>query len=449
MKPGCIRPLRAACTAFVKSEDAGEMFFSRQRERITDLYREYPKSFWTLVGVTFIDRLGGALLYPFFALYITSKFEVGMTQVGVLFAVFSGAAFIGSFAGGALTDRLGRKGMVIFSLISTAASSVAMGLVDSLDLFMLVAFVGGIFSETGGPAHRAMVADLLPPPKRAQGYGIIRVSFNLAVTIGPAIGGFLASRSYLLLFLADAVISLITAGLVYFTMPETMPAKDPDAAPETMGGTFLGYLQVLRDTVFMLFLGTSILMGLVYMNMGTTLGVFLRDVHAIPESGYGLILSLNAAMVVLFQFPITRRIEGNAPLLMMMAGTLLYALGFGMYGVIASFPLFLLAMAVITIGEMLVAPVSQSVTAALAPEDMRGRYMAVFGFSFGIPFAVGPLLAGLILDNLNPNLLWFAAAGVGLLAAAGFLGLHRLGALGESPDGADPLEVTGSTDIKG
>ncbi|MFP3853059.1 MAG: MDR family MFS transporter [Anaerolineales bacterium] len=401
------------------------MFLNKQRQRLLDIYHEYPRPFWTLVGVTFIDRLGGSLLYPFFALYITSKFGVGMTTVGYLFAAFSTSAFIGSLIGGGLTDRLGRKGMVIFSLISTSISSVLLGLVDTLTIFFLIAFFIGIFSESGGPAYQAMVADLLPREKRSQGYGIIRIAFNLSVTIGPAIGGLLASRSYLLLFLADAAISLLSAVLVKVALPETKPEAEPGAEPESVASTYKGYLRVLADRVFIMFIGASILMGLVYMNMSTTLGVYLRDIHGIPESGYGLILSLNAAMVVLFQFPITRFIEGFPPMLMMAIGTVLYALGFGMYGIISTYALFLLAMAVITVGEMLVAPVSQAITATLAPDDMRGRYMAVFGFSFGIPFAVGPLLAGVVLDRMNPDLLWYGSAAVGILAAAWFVLLYR------------------------
>ena len=103
----------------------------------------------------------------------------------------------------------------------------------------------------------------------------------------------------------------------------------------------------------------------------------------------------------------------------------MYAVGFAVYGFVSSYSLFLLAMVIITVGEMLVAPVSQAVTAALAPEHMRGRYMAIFGFSFGIPFAIGPFLAGLILDNLNPRLLWYAAGLVGALATGVFLALLR------------------------
>jgi MFS family permease len=361
------------------------MFIKRRRRDIRNFYREYRRSFWILVGATFIDRLGGSLLFPFFALYITEKFNVGMTEVGVLFALFSLSSFIGSFLGGALTDRLGRRRMLIFGLLASSFSTLLMGFIDSLQAFYVLALLSGVFTDVAGPAHQAMVADLVPEQKRAEGYGILRVAFNLAVTIGPAIGGFMATRSYQLLFVTDAGISTITAGIVYFFLRETKPQPRSDAKPETIGATFKGYGQVLRDGVFMLFVFMCILMGLVYMNMSTTLGVYLRDVYAVPESGYGALLSINALMVVVLQFPISRRITDRPPLLMMAIGTALYALGFGLYGIVTNNAMFVLAMVIITVGEMIVAPVSQSLTARFAPEDMRGRYMAVFGISWGSP----------------------------------------------------------------
>ncbi len=403
------------------------MFIKRQRRKIRDLYREYRRSFWILVGATFIDRLGGSLLFPFFALYITRKFNVGMTEVGILFALFSLSSFVGSFLGGALTDRIGRRTMLIFGLLASSFSTLLMGFVESLQVFYVLALLSGIFTDVAGPAHEAMVADLVPEEKRAEGYGILRVGFNLAVTIGPAIGGFLAAQSYLLLFITDAVISTITAGIVYLFLRETKPKTRLGAKPESVGATFKGYGRVLRDGTFMLFVVTCILMGLVYMNMTTTLGVYMRDVAGFTdaEKGYGTLLSINALLVVVLQFPITRRISDEPPLMMMAAGTALYAVGFAMYGFINGYAMFVLAMVVITVGEMIVAPVSQSLTARFAPEDMRGRYMAVFGISWGIPFAIGPLLAGMIMDNADPHWLWYISGLVGLLAVAGFLYLQR------------------------
>jgi MFS family permease len=251
------------------------------------------------------------------------------------------------------------------------------------------------------------------------------VAFNLSVTIGPAIGGLLAARSYLLLFLSDAAISLLTVILIALFLPETKPQAHPDAPKVTMASSFGGYGKVFRDTAFMLFLGAILLQVFTYMNMNTTLGVYLRNEHGTPESAYGLLLSLNAAMVVFMQFPITRRITKFPPMLMMALGTFLYAVGFGMYGLVSVYTMFVLAMIIITIGEMIVAPVSQALVASFAPEDMRGRYMAVSGFSWGIPYAIGPYLAGTILDGPRPDLLWYAAGFIGILSTLGFLALHR------------------------
>ncbi len=393
---------------------------------IKSIYHEYPGSFWTLAVITFIDHIGGFLLFPFFALYLTSKFGVGMTDVGVLFATFSFSSFAGSALGGGLTDRFGRKGVIIFGLLASAFSAVAMGLVDSFEAFFGLAIFIGLLTDVAGPARQAMVADLLPEEKRADGYGIIRVAFNLSAVIGPALGGLLAARSYLMLFLTDAVISLFTVILIFFLLPETKPAAQPGAQPESMGRTFAGYGQVFRNKIFMLYLGAMLLGVMAYMNMNTTLGVYLRDIHAVPESGYGMLLSLNAVMVVILQFPITRRIEKLPPMLMMALGSLFYAIGFAMYGFVSLYSLFALAMAILTVGEMIAAPVSQALVASFAPEDMRGRYMAVSGFAWGIPYAIGPYLAGLIMDGPRPEWTWYAAGMVGMLSVMGFLYLHRL-----------------------
>jgi MFS family permease len=397
-----------------------------QLTKIKSVYAEYPKTFWTLVVVTFIDKLGGFLLFPFFALYITKKFNVGMTEVGILFALFAGSSFIGSFLGGALTDRIGRRSMVIFSLLTSAFSTLAMGFVDSLAAFYLIAMISGIFTDTGGPAYNAIVGDLLPEEKRAQGFGVLRVALNVSAVIGPAIGGFLASRSYLALFVSDAIISTIVAVIVYYTIPETKPESQPGTQPESMAQSFKGYFRVFHDGAFLFFMLASVLAWMTYMNMNTTLGVFLRDVHGIPEAGYGYIISLNAIIVVLFQFWTTRRLEKYPPMLVMALGTLLFAVGFTMYGLFASYIWFMLAMVIITIGEMVAIPVANAEVINFAPEDMRGRYGAVYGISWMLPFAVGPYLAGLLMDNYDPNLLWYASGVCGTLATVGFLILHRI-----------------------
>lgn len=389
------------------------------------IYGEYPRTFWTIAVVTFIDRLGGTLIYPFLSLYVTSKFQVGMTEVGILFMLFSVPSLFGGLIGGALADRLGRKGVIVFSLMTTAVSTLLMGFIDSLEAFYVLAVLVGLLAEVGGPAYHAAMADILPEGQRASGFGLMRVIFNLAVVIGPAIGGLLASRSYLLLFVADAVASGITTLIVLFFLPETRPVRISQQPRESMAQTFGGYSVPLRDATFMFFILACMLQGFVYTQMGSTLGVYLRDSHGVAERGYGLLLSLNAAMVVVMQFWITRRIESQPPFLIMVIGTLLYAVGFGLYGPAGTMTWFVIAMIILTLGEMLVAPVMQALVARMAPEDMRGRYMAVFGFTWVPPSALAPLAAGLIMDNFNPRWVWYASAIIGALSAAMFLRLHQ------------------------
>ena len=392
--------------------------------RITGLYHEYPRTFWMMILVNFIDRLGGSLLFPFFALYLTRRFDIGMTEVGVLFAVFALSGFIGGLPGGAITDRFGRKGIIIFSLLATSFSTLLMGFVDTFQLFIVVAFVSGIFTDVGGPAYEAVFIDVLPPEKRPTGFGIRRVAFNLAIVAGPAIGGLIAARSYLALFIIDAIVSSLVALMVVLLIPETKPPLAVGAEHETALQSFGGYFRVLRDGKFMAFVGACLLTWLVYMNMNTTLGVYLRDEHGIPEIGYGSLISINAAMVVLMQFPITKSIERRPPMLMMALGTMFVAIGLGMYGFVSAYWLFIVAMAILTIGEMVTVPIANAVVASFAPEDMRGRYNFIYGNSWAISFAAGPYLAGQILDNYNPNLLWYYCLLIGAAAALIFIVLH-------------------------
>jgi len=395
-------------------------------KNISRTYNEYPRAFWTYNLIVFIDRLGGFMLYPFFALYLTQKFEIGMTTVGLLFGIFSISGMLGSALGGAIADRMGRKTVILFSLVLSSLSALGMGFAPTLGIFIAVIILAGTLSSIGHPAHEAVVADLLPQDKRAEGYGIIRVVFNVAVIIAPPIAGLLIANSYRTLFIVDAAISVISATIVLFALPETRPQAHAHTKPETMKQTFAGYGRVFKDTPFLAFIGVTVMMTLVYMNMNSTLGVYLRDQHGLPEIRYGWLLSVNAIIVVLFQFWVTRRLEKYRPMLMMAAGSLLYAIGFAMYGFVPTFALFVTAMIVITIGEMVVSPFQQSLVAGFAPEHMRGRYMAVSGLSWSISFTVGPYFAGLLLDSPNPGLLWVFCGLLGILATLGFVVLNRV-----------------------
>jgi len=395
-------------------------------DKIKNVYRGYPNAFWVLTLATFIDMLGSFILYPFYALYITERFGVGMIEVGLLFSIFSVGNIFGGVIGGALADKYGRRAMILIGLVVSGIGSVLMGLVDNLHSFYILAAFLGLIGNFGGPARQAMVADLLPNEKQTKGFGIIRVAFNVSAVIGPLLGGVIATRSFMLLFIADAVSSIITAVIVYFVIPETKPQTVDKKSQETVFKTLIGYTKVIMDWKFMLFLGVSAITVLVYMQMNSTLSVFLRDIHGFPTQSFGYLLSMNAIMVVLLQFWITKKISKYAPMKMMAFGAVFLMIGFGMYGFISEPYLFFVAMAIITVGECIVYPLGQSTAASFAPEDKRGRYMAVYGFQWMIPNLFGVVVAGLIWVNIGPNWVWYLAGILSLVSTIGFWLLHGI-----------------------
>jgi len=171
---------------------------------------------------------------------------------------------------------------------------------------------------------------------------------------------------------------------------------------------------------------------LVYQQMYSSLSVYLRDVHQVDPQFYGLIMASSAVTVVIFQFPVSHFIKRYPPFLLMATATYFYMIGFTMYGFVATVPLFIVAMIIITIGEMVGMPTSNSLAAAFAPEDKRARYMAIFGFTWAVPSMIGPWAAGLVMDNYNPNYVWYIGGVLCVVAIMAFLFLHaRLGSRGQ------------------
>lgn len=393
---------------------------------LTKFKNSYPTAFKVLILATFIDRLGSFILYPFFAMYITEHFGVGIIEVGLLFTIFSAGDLTGGMIGGALTDKYGRRAIIIFGLIVSGIGSILMGLVNNLIIFYVLALVLGLIGNIGNPARQAMVADLLPPEKQAEGFGMIRIALNLSAIIGPVLGGLLATQSFMFLFIIDALSSMITAIIVYLVIPETKPqVVQKEEKEESLIDTIIGYKEVLKDTLFLIFLLISALTVLVYMQMNSTLSIFLRDYHGFSYFSFSLLLSMNALIVVVSQLWISKKISKYTPMKMMAFGTLFLMIGFGMYGFVSEPYLFFVAMGFITVGEMIVFPVAQGLVARFAPEDKRGRYMAVSSFQWSIPNLFGILLAALIMEYIGPNWVWYFAGILSLVAMIGFLLLHN------------------------
>ena len=162
------------------------------------------------------------------------------------------------------------------------------------------------------------------------------------------------------------------------------------------------------------------------MNMNFTLPVYLEIDLSFTTQIYGWLISMNAFMVVIFQFYITRKVKKFPALVVIAIGNLLYGIGFAMYGFISTIAFVFIAMIIITIGEMIIAPFAQAIAANFAPEDKRGRYMAVFGWSGLVPMMFGNIAFGAIMDNFNSIWVWYLCGALSLIAVGGYLILNKI-----------------------
>jgi MFS family permease len=374
---------------------------------------------WSFVGIWAIEELGA------------SK--------GALGAAFLVAAIVGmvtGYAGGHLSDHVGRKPMILVGWVTMALTFVAYGFAGDRVLLglalMSVASVGG---SIGSGADQAMVADLVPP-ERHEAYASVRVASNLGVTLGPPIGDLLLiGRHWALFFFGIAGLTVAAIAIAVRYLP-TRGAYSPEAPPTR--GSF-GVIR--RDHAFLLFLLSGALAYLVYVAIETVLPVSAVHTYGIAPAVWGVIVILNPLLVTLFQLRVTRGTAGFAPGPKLVTAMLLMGGSFLLLIVSGSPGMFVLVIVIFVTGEMLWVPTSQAIVAALAPADVRGAYMGAFGSTASIGFALGPFIAFQLADAHGDDAAWLFFAAVSLLAAVSGAAAVRV-SLGRRSD--EPLPFVGA-----
>jgi MFS family permease len=399
-----------------------------------------------------ISSTGFAIVIPFLALYLHGVRHIPMSAVGAIFFVAALAGALGQVVGGDLSDRHGRKPVLLLSQFLRAAAFAALGaavLVHApFAVFMLVTSVSSIAGRMYEPPSAAMIADITQAERRLEAYGVLRVGGNLGWALGPALGGFLAAQSYASLFFAGAVVLLLAGTLLALKVVETSPARgrpprsvEPARAEEparvgvpqigpTIGNrrvTYAGLDLIVRDRIFLRYCVITLLLFLVMAQLMSTLSVFAVEWIGLSKVELGFLYMLNGLMVVFLQFPVTRMLGGMRMTTALAVGSILYTLGYGMMGWASGFPSLLIAMFIVTSGELVALPASMNLVANFSTEELRGRYMGAYGLFNAFGWSIGPLVGGTLLDLAKgePILLWCGIASVTVIAALGYLDLRR------------------------
>ena len=379
--------------------------------------KEYPPQFWLMFWGMLISTIGSSMIWPFLMIYVSEKLLLSLSTVSTLITINAVMGLFSSFAAGAVSDKVGRKLVMIVSLAVNGLGYLFMSQAHTyLGFAVLMVFMGA-----SNPLYQvgsdAMLADMIVPEKRTNAYAIIRMINNAGIAIGPAVGGFVASRSYSYAFLGAAIGMITYSLLLIFRARETLNKAylSNKVQPETLGG----YGRVFRDRPYVVF-ALLVGLGLVAPSMlWTLLSVYTKQNFGLPENLYGWLPTTNALMCVFVQFPVTRISRRFRPLSVIGVGMLIYAVGVGSAALMHSFWGFWGSMVLMTFGELTLIPTVSKFIADLAPADMRGRYMSFYWFAWGIARGAGPLIGGFLNDNINPRSIWIGGLIIGLISAIG------------------------------
>ena len=370
--------------------------------------RALPRGAWILFFGTFLNKFGTFVL-PFLAIYMT-RLGFSAAQAGLAIGAYGIGTLAACLMGGYLADRLGRRKTIVLSMFSAAVVMLCLSQARSLSTIILFAGVAGLAGELYRPASSALLADLVPEGNRVTAFAAYRMSFNAGWAFGPATAGLLAKYSFSWLFIGDAATSVLYGIVAWFFLPSGLRGgRIENSVMET--------IRVVRnDARFRQVLLSSLLVGLVFVQMFSTMSLVITH-SGFSESTYGILISMNGALVVLCELPITTITKRFRSRRMMALGYALVGLGFCSNILPRTLSLLALSTVILTFGEMIAMPVAGAYVADLAPPDRRGLYMGTYGMIWALAFVAGPSL-GLMLYTQRPLWLWVACGVMGLAASA-------------------------------
>ena len=384
------------------------------RNSFTGLSRET----WYLSFVMLVNR-SGTMVVPFMTMYLTQHMGVSIGQAGIVMVFFGAGAVSGALVGGYITDRIGFYPVQMVSLIGGGILFMVLGQITSYDWICAVTFLLSFVNESFRPANQTAIVWFSKPENRTRSYSLSRLSVNLGWAVGGALGGFLASKSYTLLFWVDGITNLLAAGLLFIMLPQTrsQPAKE-----QAETGTAPAATNAYYDTPFLLFILFTAIFAVCFFQVFSTLPVFYKQSWRLSETDIGYIMAFNGLMIALVEMPYVKFMEGKQhPLLLIISGVFIVAFSYISLNLLpVSIGGAFISMIFFTVGEIVGMPFMNTFWTARSQHGNRGQYASLFTTAFSIAHVTGPYCGTQVVEHYGFGVLWWIVGGVCAASAMGY-----------------------------
>jgi len=357
----------------------------------------------------------------FLMLYLTTELGLNIEKAGIIISSYGFGSMLGTYLGGWFSDKIGTKKVQVFSLLIGGTGYIVLGYVKNPLLMSLSLFLLAIVAESFRPAVSTATANSCKPENRARGYALLRLAINLGVSIGPAIGGFLALYDYTFIFWIEGLTSIAAGLFLHKLFNEPKKNKSPLDA-----NTQSAIISPWRDTVFLQLILVLVILGVVFNQLFNTWPLFLKEVYSFTEDHIGMLIALNGLMIVIFEMPLVHWVENFKKVPIIALGSFLLCFGFGAVVFSGAGLFIVLTVMIWSVGEMMVFPLLTTFIANLAHDSNRGSYMGMMTFTFSLSFVIGPTLGSWIYNQLGSSALWYTIITAGIFILPGFHIINKM-----------------------
>lgn len=379
----------------------------------------------------FIDLMGFGIILPLLPFW-AEKFGANPIEVGLILTIYAMAQFLFTPVLGSLSDRFGRRPVIIVSLLIEAVSFALSALAGSLLILLLARFIGGIGASNMSSAQ-AVVADVTPPERRARGMGLIGAAIGMGFVVGPAIGGVLASQGQVVPFWAAMGVALVNALLTLVFLPETH--KRPiigsnEVARPPRRGVLGGWRRAFASPALARLILVNLLFTLAFTAMEAVFPLFTQQVFHWNATQNGYIFTYVGVVIVIMQGGLVGMlVKRLGEQRVLIGGLAMLAFGLLLLPLSQTLAVLLIALAVLSAGDGAVTPTNSALLSFASPGEAQGETLGVAQGAAGLGRVVGPLAAGALFS---------LGAGVPFAAGGAIVLVALLLALRRFPDQSHP-----------
>ena len=358
------------------------------------IFQYFHPLVWIILSGTIFVRTASFMAIPFLALYLHNELQASPLLIGVTIGIAPLFSTFGGLIGGYLTDRFGRKAVIIITVFIWSLTFIGFALAPSAIYFVLLNAVNGLCRSFFEPGTQALMIDFTEDAKKRRLFSVRYTAINIAAVMGPLLGVWVASLS------SPATPFMITGfmyalyGVFLLVVLNRYEMKQKRLSSKHQIQTILS--AVFHDQKLLLFIAGGILITVGYSQFDSTLPQFINMTVEDGVKLFSYVIVANSITVLAFQLPLTVVSEKISIYSSLKIGVVIFAVGLFLFGVSDSSWMFIMSMIVFSVGEIFCFPMMNAVIEEIAPEDQKGTYLGASQFK-NIGGFIGPILGGWLL----------------------------------------------------